>query len=163
MLLELRRFLAFISWTAFIECQMEPFVVGGEKATIINFPHSVFVYMKCFDETGTGFTWICGASIVNELIILTAAHCFDGCFHHRYISTFVGHSERAQGSKSTVETFSRYPDYNEGYSGYDLALARLKTRIKFGAKVKRIALMKSPPYYEKAQVAGWGLTIVSTI
>ena len=164
MFLELRHVLVFISWTAFIDCQIVPFIVGGKNAKIENFPYSVFMARRCFEVNGDkGLPWVCGASIVNELMILTAAHCVGGCSHERRVSVFSGHIRKWKGFKSTVETISIHPMFTVVTKGYDIALGKLKTPLIFGKNVKRIALMKQPPYFERAKVAGWGLYKVSTI
>lgn len=148
----------FMSGIAFIKCQMKPFVVGGDKLDIKYLPHSVFLLIKCSKQTTS---WICGGSIVNENIILTAAHCVYGCTLGSIIVS-VGHSNREKGNRSTVSSYFTHEEYNTGSLSNDIALMKLKTSLTFGETVKRVALMQDPPYYEEALVGGWGLTDVST-
>jgi hypothetical protein len=54
------------------EARFVPFIVGGQEASISQFPWQVFVLLKA---EGTGAA--CGGSILNATTILTAAHCVD--------------------------------------------------------------------------------------
>ncbi|CAK1583415.1 unnamed protein product [Parnassius mnemosyne] len=60
-------------------------IVNGEYAKIENFPHSVFLYMDCIKK------WRCGSSILNQKILLTAAHCLEFCGSDGKIYAFAGH------------------------------------------------------------------------
>ena len=162
-MVELGRVLVFMSWTVFIECKMEPFIVGGKTADLKRFPHAVFMLIKCFEETSVDdVDWICGGSILNELVILTAAHCVYGCSMRSVLSVSVGNVHKDEGVWVAVK---QPPIIHEKYVSYlttfDIALARLKTPLKLNNGIKRIAVMKEPPFYFKAQVAGWGMIDVS--
>lgn len=162
-MLEIRSILVFMSCTTFIECRMEPFVVGGEDADIKAFPHSTFTYIKCFEGSNTeSSNWICGGSILNERIVMTAAHCLYGCSRKSKFTVSVGHKNLKKGVVSTIRNYLIHPHYNNEITINDVALMTVKTELKFGKKVKRLALMENPPYYERAQIAGWGMTNVST-
>lgn len=153
-----------LSWTAFVECKMEPFVVGGKDADIENFPHSVFLYVSCyFDEkNNSSIEWVCGGSIVSDQIILTAAHCVYGCTQRSVYTVTMGHAHKKNGFQSTIQEYIIHQKYIGTAQAFDIAIARPKTPLKFDMNVKRIALMKDPPYYDKAQIAGWGMIDVST-
>lgn len=65
---------------------MEAFIVGAENARIDNFPHAVYL------ELSTNRKWICGSAILNQDIILTAAHCLYTCVDTECnINAFAGH------------------------------------------------------------------------
>lgn len=64
---------------------MEPYVVGGDYANIDQFPHSVYLYAE-----NNGEAWICGASILNQMILLTAAHCLVDCLNDWSIKAYAG-------------------------------------------------------------------------
>lgn len=149
-----------ICFKSFVESNIMLLIAGGEHVAISNFPHSAFVSVKCVTEERTSY-FVCGASIVNQKITLTAAHCLFGCGPDTVISTTVGHSHKAHGAKSTVKTYLIHEHYDPVKTANDIALMTLRTIIRFSVNVKRIALMMKPPYFEKAQVAGWGYTDVS--
>lgn len=52
---------------------MEGFVIGGSNSKIVDYPHSVFINANCDSE------WICGGAILNQRMVITAAHCLFGC------------------------------------------------------------------------------------
>lgn len=65
---------------------MEPFIVGAENTPIENFPHAVYL------ELTNDRKWICGSAILNQDIILTAAHCLYTCSDSKCnINAFAGH------------------------------------------------------------------------
>lgn len=160
MMVELGLF--FMSWTTFIECKMEPFVVGGNKADLKQFPHSVFMYVSCFEDYSPfSINWVCGGSIVNDLIILTAAHCIFGCSQRSVFTVSLGHVHKERGIEGTIRAYYIHPKYMNHATAFDIALTRFKNPLKFSKDIKRIAVMKNPPYFGKAQIAGWGLIDVS--
>lgn len=65
---------------------MEPYVVGGDFTDIAHFPHSVFLDINCMSNG-----WICGSSILNQRILLTAAHCVFACKRDWQIDGYAGH------------------------------------------------------------------------
>lgn len=52
---------------------MESKIVGGKFEKIKNYPHTAFLSVICEDS------WVCGASILNQRMFLTACHCVYGC------------------------------------------------------------------------------------
>ncbi|KAJ8726599.1 hypothetical protein PYW07_001297 [Mythimna separata] len=151
------RFLGIMCLISCVQCQLEPFVAGGNFAAISNFPHAAFMSFHCYGDDQIMIQWICGASILNQELTLTAGHCLSGCNRNSTIIVSVGSSNRNQGVEVTVHSFFMHPDYNEVLSSNDIGLVRLNTMIHFNENVKRVMLMQNPPYFEKAQVAGWGL------
>lgn len=134
-------------------------VVEGNEALIEDFPHSACLRVVCLQKGGT--QWTCGASIVNQRIILTAAHCVDDCSSRDTLFVSVGHQHMEKGTQSSVLMIYGHKNFTRTQGLNDIALLKLKTDLKLNYKVQRVALMKLPPYYEKAQVAGWGAKTVS--
>lgn len=64
--------------------KFEPFVVNGEFGKIRNYPHCVYIFVDCDGM------WICGSSVLNQKILLTAAHCLFGCRPNGRIEAFAG-------------------------------------------------------------------------
>ncbi|XP_035446450.2 chymotrypsin-2 isoform X2 [Spodoptera frugiperda] len=158
-MIHIRYFVVTLLSLRAVESAMEGNVVGGNKADITDFPHSAFLGVICQEEDYEDpFIWICGGSILNQKIILTAAHCFYGCLPERsLIGAYMGHVNREKGFSSIVKSYSLHKDYYSGNISNDIGLAVINSTIKFGSNIKRIAVVANPPYYEKAQIAGWGL------
>lgn len=142
-----------------MKCEIENLVVEGEVANIAQFPHSGFLNIQCTKPSEGGF--ICGSSIINQRIVLTAAHCVNTCASGHSVSVSVGHRNMYKGSVSSINYILTHPQYNNRIFHYDLALLRSRTALRFSYVVRRVALMKNPPYYEEAHVAGWGYIKVS--
>ncbi len=54
-----------------------PYIIGGQEASISQFPWQVYVEGGPFKEEGKTFATSCGGSILDSTHILTAAHCVD--------------------------------------------------------------------------------------
>lgn len=140
-----------------IKCELEPLVMYGEPANIQQFPHVASLSVKC--QKGNG--WSCGSSILNQRILLTAAHCVIGCYDKDTKFVKLGNSNKKNGIMSTVVSVRAHENFDREIYDYDIALMKLKTNLRFGSNIRRVSLMVNPPYYETAQIAGWGFDVVS--
>ncbi|XP_028034218.1 trypsin-like [Bombyx mandarina] len=142
--------------------KMDPFIIDGEHVRIERHPHAAFTGTSCL-VNGEVSNWRCGASIITQNIVMTAAHCFDSCRNGiiKGILFHTGHENKNLGRKSSGHKFAIHSGYSSVISGYDIALVLLKTHLKLSAKCSRVALMKYPPYGEVAYVSGWGFVNVS--
>ncbi|XP_063529588.1 trypsin epsilon-like [Cydia strobilella] len=133
------------------QSNMSANVVSGTYSKITQFPHSAFLAIHIYT---------CGASILNQALLLTAAHCvYEHTDPEKYIA-FVGHNVRQKGRKFGVLNFRIHENYHSKHIWNDIALLRLKKDLKFGRNVARVLLVPDPPYDERASVAGWGVTEV---
>ncbi|XP_017850117.1 serine protease SP24D [Drosophila busckii] len=130
-----------------------PRIVGGKSAKAGQFPHQVS--LRQFGNH------ICGGSIISDRYILTAAHCVQ----------FNGQPTPAsrlavQVGSLQLNSFETYVDvaqvkvhakYGNGGRGYDIALLRLKSALRFNANVSAIALAEQdPPPNTLVDISGWG-------
>lgn len=130
-------------------------VVKGKLTRIQRHPHSVFLYI--WSEMGGH---ICGGSVVNQKVILTAGHCFEdatGSFAK------VGTTDIKRGRAFTVKSWVIHPEYDTNKIINDIAIAGLDVAIEFGMKVKRIIIAKKRHNEGIAKVAGWGVVQVNYI
>jgi hypothetical protein len=58
------------------ERPLGPFIIGGQEASISQFPWQVYLESN-FEEKGNHIVGACGGSILDSTHILTAAHCVD--------------------------------------------------------------------------------------
>lgn len=71
-------FLAFML-VGVAQCALEAFVVGGKETKIAKYPHSVYLDIACESS------FICSGSVLNQLVVLTAGHCFEECSMTNYV------------------------------------------------------------------------------
>lgn len=158
---EARNVVVVLSLIAKIHCRMEGFIVGGEPAQISEFPYAAYISTSC--EHFTGF-WACGGSIINQGIIVTAAHCVHSCPDDKpvgKVSISVGSTMKNRGQITQARTYICHERFDKNdFAGYDIALVRTQHRLRFNKQTSRVAIMRIPPVAKEAQVAGWGFTDV---
>lgn len=138
--------------------KFQSYIVGGKYARIQDFPHSAFLVIKCHKVEFEEFT--CGSSILNQLILLTAAHCFEDCRSGSKVLVSVGNRRKTKGNFYTVGKFASHGEYDGHVMKNDIAVAILSRPLVFGSSVKRVLLSHIGIYKEPALVAGWGITDV---
>lgn len=138
--------------------KFEGFIVGGRFADILDFPHSVYMSIQCLREEIQEFA--CGGSIINQVMLLTAAHCFEECRPGTKIIVTVGQADKNKDQNHKVTAFVSHPSYDPLLMKHDIALAMLAVPLKFSSSVKRVVLSKVGIYDQPAMLAGWGVTDV---
>ncbi|XP_026314435.1 chymotrypsin-1-like [Hyposmocoma kahamanoa] len=138
------------------DTKFQSYIVGGKYARIQDFPHSAFLVIKCHKVEYEEFT--CGSSILNQLILLTAAHCFEDCRSGSKVLVSVGNRRKTKGNFYTVGKFASHGEYDGHVMKNDIAVAILSRPLVFGSSVKRVLLSHIGIYKEPALVAGWGIT-----
>ncbi|XP_072936602.1 serine protease 52-like [Epargyreus clarus] len=128
---------------------MESFVVGGAPAKIQYFGHSAFLSVGNF---------VCGSSLLNQNVLLSAAHCFEEIDGRTQIWVTAGNSNKYRGAVRYGTKVALHGSYDEDTVSNDIALLYVKKPFVMGQYIKRVILMKSPPKSRVANVAGWGLT-----
>ncbi|XP_039764467.1 hypodermin-B-like [Pararge aegeria] len=131
---------------------MEARVVNGILTNIQIHPHSVFLFMRELDDGH-----VCGGSIVNQRVILSAAHCFEGITKLGVITANVGSSHSYKGLKFLVKSVRVHQKYDTIKIINDIALAGLENSIVFGLNTKRIVIAKQKSNEGMAKLAGWGV------
>ncbi|CAG9566565.1 unnamed protein product [Danaus chrysippus] len=135
---------------------LEGRIVRGDKSSIEDFPYSAFLLMS--KERGS---FICGSSIINQRILLTAAHCVEVCSPKcKNGAAFFGNEIKRMGLKITIPFAIYHPKYRTTRVHFDIGLALLSRPLKFGKLVKRVAISRRPKIKTAADIAGWGLVDV---
>jgi hypothetical protein len=152
--------------------QLVPFIVGGQEASISQFPWQVFVLLE---NTAEGSTGSCGGAILNATQILTAAHCVDHAgtttpFPASELTVVAGASEVVLGVRispssrqiRTVRSFRVHPYYAVlPEIKDDLAVLELSAPLELSAaaSAEPIALAATgatPPAGTPLSVSGYG-------
>lgn len=140
-----------------------PRIVGGSTASAGDFPWQVALIGDIDDPFQSQF---CGASLIDEQWILTAAHCYDSANPGVYVA--VGFLD-LDLAKSAVygysETWVIHPQYNDTTLDNDIALIQLDTPLDLSACGANCALItpvttaNEPTVANvgaQATVSGWG-------
>lgn len=138
--------------------RFEGFIVGGRFAKIQDFPHSAFLAISCRKDFFEDFT--CGSSILNQAILLTAAHCLEGCQSGTKVIASVGSAKKTKGTFHSVSRFANHKKYDGDIMRNDICIIMLLNPLVFSNTVKRIQLTPDGIYNEPAVLAGWGVTNV---
>lgn len=139
---------------------IEPRIVGGQKAEV-----GQFKYQGCL-RTRLTKQYICGAAIISNRFLLTAAHCTDGIYQHPgMVVAVVGAMHRYKdGVTMKVDKITKHNKYNFRLLHHDISLIRTVDEINFSPTVQPIALpTKDSPKDGNAHVvlSGWGRISVS--
>ncbi|CAL8072235.1 unnamed protein product [Orchesella dallaii] len=124
-------------------------------------PSGAFPWMAALLIDGKQF---CGGSLIDNVHILTAAHCTDGA---EKIVAVVGTNslkDPEPGRKIyniTRDGIFQHPNYNGNNIAFDVAILRLPERVQFTDKIRPICLpnrfYSSDTFRQKVvRVSGWG-------
>ncbi|XP_071945539.1 trypsin 3A1-like [Antedon mediterranea] len=127
-------------------------IVGGVVAERGDWP-----WLVSLQKNGAQF---CGAAIIDNYWILTAAHCLYE-IDYRQIRVYANSTELNHSDGYTIQIAGVYlhPDYNDDITDYDLALMRLRTNLVYSETVAPICLetfQLADLYLEDCVIAGWG-------
>ena len=140
-------------------------IVGGEDCDISEYPWQAAIYVDGY---------LCGASVINEYWILTAAHCVEESNQvadPETITVGVGSSNSysglfgSGGDEYDVEEVISHPSFSNWSMSNDIALLKLTEPIVFSDDVQPIAIICSNQVSADVQdvgeivtVTGWGNT-----
>ncbi|XP_041920036.1 ST14 transmembrane serine protease matriptase a [Alosa sapidissima] len=147
-------------------CGEQPFktsrIVGGQDASPGEFPWQVGLHIK-------GSSHVCGASIISDRWIVTAAHCVQDDAKTRYSQpgtweVYLGLHDQRQKSKAVKRDLKQvisHPSYNAYTFDFDIALMELDSPVTLSDYIRPICL-PSPSYMFPAGhsvwITGWGAT-----
>ncbi|XP_055383828.1 vitellin-degrading protease-like [Condylostylus longicornis] len=129
-------------------------IIGGTDSTIEEIPWQVSILYYTINH--------CGGSIINEDTVLTASHCFHS--HGTDPESFsvrVGTNRRSgDGQILKVKKIIPHPEFNIKTYNHDIAIVKLKDKLKFNDKIQPIELSEITeilPVGEFGIASGFGL------
>lgn len=141
-------------------------IVSGQDSQLKSWPSLVGIYRDG--------EFHCGGNIINEIWILTAAHCLEG-FDRHYYEIEAGVLRRFSFSpmgqnKKAVKIFI-HPNYNPDVIDNDVGLMKLDSPLKFNRWVRPSCLPSSitvghnwkqePRPGTHCTTVGWGMTFLN--
>ena len=138
-------------------------IVGGVDADIEDYPYNAALLST--SGWGGGYAY-CGASIINEYWILTAAHCVQGESANSTGVRVGSDNNYAQGGVTydALEIIS-HPNYNANTLNNDIALIRVDGPINFNNSTQPVVLMCDQQVAlgvqepgQSSWITGWGNT-----
>ncbi|XP_047987743.1 granzyme B-like [Leguminivora glycinivorella] len=144
------RLLFMICLLKFVIGKQEGFIVGGEYVNSIkDFAH--VAYLELYGKKSE--VMVCGSSILNQKILITAAHCLVIAVN---ITVYAGTLDKYKGNIHRVDRIKLHEQYDDETLANDIGLVRLKKPLSLGKTMKKVIIMKKPPKVKMAEVAGWG-------
>jgi len=160
-----------VSVAAPAEAPLVPYIVGGQEASISQFPWQVYLEAN-FEEGGYRIVGACGGSILDSTHILTAAHCVDaeGTTTQRPASDFtvVAGDSTSYGTAPTrqvtgVNHIRTHPYYTLlPETKDDVAVLTLSKALTLSPAMNAVAIPlvttgATPPPGTALSVSGYGL------
>ncbi|XP_028325946.1 suppressor of tumorigenicity 14 protein homolog isoform X2 [Gouania willdenowi] len=148
---------------AVCDCGTRPYklnrIVGGQNADYGEWPWQVSLHFMTYGH-------VCGASILSDRWILSAAHCFVTNDRSYMIpsnwQTYSGMQDQYKQDGVQLRKVKRvtpHPDYNQMTYDYDIALLELSEPLEFTNTIQPICLPSSSHVFPAGMscwVTGWG-------
>ncbi|CAG7822944.1 unnamed protein product [Allacma fusca] len=142
-------------------------IINGKESAPGAWPWmAALVYASVVTSPSNQYDGFCGGSIINNLYILTAAHCavvmkengvgeFAVIVGDNNINGIVSSTRKV----ISVASVKIHPKYNPDTFNYDVALVKLTSSLTYNNNIRPICLGQagSPYSNRNATVAGWGI------
>ncbi|KAG7303731.1 hypothetical protein JYU34_012295 [Plutella xylostella] len=142
------------------------YIIGGKDASVNKYPSIA----QMEERYGGKWKFKCGAVILSERTVITAAHCMlitysNGNYDDvkpRNIRIRAGSSKYEKGGHIVdVRNYQSHPNFDEANFNANIALLTLRTRLPMSNVTKPAFIVPSGlelPNNHAVQVAGWGRT-----
>ncbi|XP_031455611.1 suppressor of tumorigenicity 14 protein isoform X1 [Phasianus colchicus] len=139
-------------------------IVGGQNSDMGEWPWQVSLHAKSQGH-------VCGASLISETWLVSAAHCFLQIQGIRYSdvslwTAYLGLTNQSKRNDANVQVkqikrIISHPYFNDYTYDYDIAVMELQSPVTFSSVVQPICLPDSThnfPVGKDLWVTGWGAT-----
>ncbi|XP_030622033.1 ST14 transmembrane serine protease matriptase a [Chanos chanos] len=148
------------------DCGKQPFktsrIVGGQNAMEGEFPWQVSLHIK-------NSAHVCGASIISNKWLVTAAHCVQDAGQHKLSQAnawdvYLGlHSQKVKtkAEKRGLKRIVPHPQYNDFTFDFDIALMELDRPVDFSDTISPVCMPAAThvfPAGKSVTITGWGAT-----
>ncbi|KAG5837597.1 hypothetical protein ANANG_G00241010 [Anguilla anguilla] len=149
------------------DCGKQPYrsqrIVGGQNAEVGEWPWQVSLHVK-----NSGH--VCGASLINDRWLVTAAHCVQDNAKIKYSQpgtweAYLGLHKQGEMEKTTekrnIKRVIPHPYYNSYTFDNDIALMELASPVTLGQSIKPVCLPSDThdfPAGKNVWITGWGAT-----
>lgn len=147
-------FVMFLALATVSTAQKDPKIVNGTDAVIEEFPYLVSLQRNTSQS--------CAGSLLNDLWIVTAAHCIVDADPEIYTIEYAT-TEISNGFNGTrialIERFIPHEDYSDSLIRNDIGLIKLREPLNTGLHASVVKLAQPGKFYStgtSATVAGWG-------
>lgn len=135
-------------------------IVGGDEAAPHEFPYQLSLQWNFGDEDRAPLHF-CGASLLNENYVLTAAHCdveySDDGFMEVVAADHNVEAHEGPEQRRRVVTFKIHSGYQGGVSANDIAVIRVDQPFELNDLVQAVQLPKQLEQFEgDVTLSGWG-------
>uniref|UniRef100_A0A1Q3EV90 Putative trypsin-like serine protease n=1 Tax=Culex tarsalis TaxID=7177 RepID=A0A1Q3EV90_CULTA len=135
-------------------------IVGGDEAAPHEFPYQLSLQWN-FGHLDRAPLHFCGASLLNENYVLTAAHCdveySDDGFLEVVAADHNVEAHEGPEQRRRAVTFQIHPDYHGSVSPNDIAVIRVDQPFELNDLVQTVQLPKQLEQFEgDVTLTGWG-------
>ncbi|NXJ71748.1 ST14 protein, partial [Rostratula benghalensis] len=140
-------------------------IVGGQNSEVGEWPWQVSLHVK-----GQGH--ICGATLVSQTWLVSAAHCFLQLQGIRYSESSLwtaylgltdqGNRHNSEVLETKIKNIISHPYFNDYTYDYDIALLELEKPVTFSSVIQPICLPDASHHFPVGKdmwVTGWGATV----
>lgn len=138
-------------------------ILGGTETNTGEFPHMVALGYPS-EEEGVQYRFDCGASLISEQYVLTAAHCLTKAqpiIARLGKVTLWSNDDGAQAQDIQIAEIISHPDYIPSRNYHDIALIRLASTPVMDENVHPACLRSNQDDVDETIeliVTGWGVT-----